>query len=132
MRIPSGWRRCGAALSKFLIKTHHCFLESLAEIINKLRISVFRRHFSSTAKATLKINGSRLLAVSCRTSGKACCPDRDPVEGERPQTFSPGATVAQIQPQHSPLKQRAKLKDAAARQRSVHQPYRSQGGSWSF
>lgn len=41
MRIPSGWRRCVAALSKFLIKTHHCFLESLAEIINKLLISVF-------------------------------------------------------------------------------------------
>lgn len=41
MRIPSGWRRCVAALSKFLIKTHHCFLESLAEIINKLRISIF-------------------------------------------------------------------------------------------
>jgi hypothetical protein len=41
MSIPSEWQRCVAALSKFLIKTHHCFLESLAEIINKLRISVF-------------------------------------------------------------------------------------------
>jgi len=39
--IPCGWPRWGAALSKFLIKTHHCFLESLAEIINKLRMSVF-------------------------------------------------------------------------------------------
>src|SRR6185437_15699870 len=130
MSIPSAWRRCGAALSKFLIKTHHCFLESLAEIINKLRISVF-----STALFIHREGygqEARLLVLSCRTSGKACCPDRDPVEGERPQTFSPGATVAQIQPQHSPLKPWARLKDAAARQPSAHQPYRSQGRSWSF